>query len=329
MEKQMPNYNTNQELISIVMPVYKTLPFLPRAIESVQNQTYPHWELIIVDDGSPDESGSLCEAYAGKDGRIRVIHQENGGLSSARNRGIQEAEGEWLAFLDSDDAYAPSYLEDLYACVKDNNTEAAVCGWLYEYESGEPSRTCLPEQGIFSSRELLAGLSLPGGVLFVTAWNRLSRKSLWDKLFFPPGKLHEDEFTAHEIIDRAGRISALPKALYYYRQRSGSITNVFRDPRHWDGAEALLQRYDYLNRQGFPELLPSVFKGFMSHFITCLRDQDLSSPAVKERINEICRQAQSLWQREGKAASLSERLAFKQPSLWKALYNLKQKLKRG
>lgn len=324
-----PLNNQEKELISIIMPVYKTLAYLPRALDSVLAQSYDHFELIIVDDGSPDESGKLCDDYAGKDNRIRVIHQENAGLSAARNTGIQAARGSWLAFLDSDDALEPSYLQELYDSAAAAGTDAAVCGWIYEYEDGTPSRECLPTPGVFTAKEILPGLSLPGGVIFVTAWNKLTRKRLWEGLSFPVSKLHEDEFVAHELLFRAGRIAVLDKALYIYRQRSGSITNISRDIRHWDGAEALIRRYHYLKDKNMDEILPEVFKGFISQYITCLRDQNIKLPAEAERLSEIRRLAMPMWQRENDHASRSESLAFNHPRLWKSLFYMKQGLKRG
>ncbi len=318
----MPN---THDTISIVVPVYKVEGLLDRCVESILGQTVPDWELILVDDGSPDSCGALCNAWAEKDSRISVIHQENGGLSAARNSGIARASGEWLAFLDSDDWWAESFLEEMLAAAQQQEADLAICGWTFEYEDGRAPEDRLPAPGVFTSREALMTLSGPDGVLYVTAWNRLIRRSLWGDLQFPPGKLHEDEFTAHLLLDRAPKTAVLARPLVHYWQRGGSITAVSGNLKHWDGTEAIAERYRYFQEKGYAELLPPTFRKFLYHYFLCLRDLDTDSPEGRERLAAVRRSAAPLLEdRENlKNCTAGEKLGLSRPLLWKKIHRLK------
>ncbi|MBP3728653.1 MAG: glycosyltransferase family 2 protein, partial [Lachnospiraceae bacterium] len=314
-----------QETISIVVPVYKVETLLDRCVASVTAQTYPDWELILVEDGSPDRCGEICDAWAARDPRIRVIHQPNGGLSAARNAGIREAKGKWLAFLDSDDWWAETFLEEMLGSLRETEADLAICGWRAVFEDGRPSEERLPEKGLLSSREALGILSGREGVLFVTAWNRLIRRSLWEELCFPEGKLHEDEFTAHLLLERMRRIAVLDRPLVHYWQRKGSITAVSGDLRHWDGAEAFALRYRFFSEKGYGELLEPTFEKFVYQYFLCLRELDSRSPKGKEQIRRIRKEAAPLRRDRANMRRLprGERLGMQAPLLWARLYRLR------
>ncbi|MBO4838264.1 MAG: glycosyltransferase family 2 protein [Lachnospiraceae bacterium] len=318
----MPN---THDTISIVVPVYKVEGLLDRCVRSILGQTVPDWELILVDDGSPDSCGALCDAWAEKDSRIFVIHQVNGGLSAARNSGIARASGEWLAFLDSDDWWAESFLEEMLAAAQQQEADLSICGWTLEYEDGRTPEDRLPEPGVFTSREALMTLSGPDGVLYVTAWNRLIRRSLWGDLQFPPGKLHEDEFTAHLLLDRTEKTAVLARPLVHYWQRSGSITAVSGNLKHWDGTEAIAERYRYFQEKGYAELLAPTFRKFLYHYFLCLRDLDTDSPEGRERLAAVRRLAEPLLKERNnlKNCTAGERLGLARPALWKKIHRLR------
>ena len=318
----MPN---NRDTISIIVPVYKVEGLLDRCVASVTAQTYHDWELILVDDGSPDGCGKICDGWAARDSRIRVIHQPNGGLSAARNAGIELAGGKWLAFLDSDDWWAETFLEEMSEALRQAEADMAICGWVSEFEDGSPSQERLPEKGVRTSYEALEILSGTEGVLFVTAWNRLIRRSLWKELRFPPGKLHEDEYTAHLVLDRMPRIAVLDRPLVHYWQRKGSITAIAGDLRHWDGAEAFAQRYRYFAEQGYKDLLPLTFEKFRYQYFLCLRELDTDSPEGKKRLGGIRQAAAPLLARKEylRSCSQGERLGLTHPHLWKRIYQLR------
>ena len=164
-----------RDLISVIIPVYKVEKYLCRCVDSVLEQTYTNMEIILVDDGSPDNCPVMCDEYARQDSRVKVIHQENAGLSGARNAGIDMAQGQWLAFVDSDDYLAADFLERLYQACVDTGSSLSVCRW--EYVRGET----IPEHGtgetrVYTGREMLANLYVPDGAYFVVAWNKLYRK---------------------------------------------------------------------------------------------------------------------------------------------------------
>ena len=321
-----------QPLISVIVPVYRVEAYLDSCVESVVLQSYPDWELILVDDGSPDNCGRLCDAWASRDKRIRVIHQANGGLSVARNSGILAARGDWIAFLDSDDWWDPGYLEIMLNAVLDSGAALGICGWKYEYESaGEGPKELLPQAGILPAREVLMQMALPGGVVYVTAWNRLIRRDLWGNLTFPPGKLHEDEFVAHLLIDRAETVCLLASPLVHYRQRGGSITAQSADIRHWDGTEALLKRFAYYAEKRYTELLEPCLQGIRSHYFLCLKEQDTDSRQGRERLRLLQQEMPALLKQKTlmNGLPLGERLAFRYPHLWKKQFALKQRIRKG
>lgn len=225
-------------MVSIVVPVYNVQEYLSSCLDSIRNQTYEDFEMILVDDGSTDGSGGLCEQYAEMDHRIRVIHQPNGGLSAARNTGIKAAKGEFICFIDSDDLVHKEYLEVLCEVQKQYNSDVVWC--QFERFAGEP----LMNQELDysncgkSRRDVWFLLAQTGqnskGVEAIVAWNKLIRTSIVKNLRFPEGLWHEDEFFITELVSIAKSFAVSSAVLYYYRQRNNSITGSdhANDPRH-------------------------------------------------------------------------------------------------
>ncbi len=215
--------------ISIIIPVYNVERFLNRCVESVLSQSYQNLEVILVDDGSPDNSGPMCDRWAEKDHRIRVIHKENGGISDARNSGIDMACGEYLVFIDSDDYIAPDMVQKLYNSLKGNDADISICNFLYIDENGIP----LPSKNRFSplKNETITGLEAikresdyhHKGWYYLFAWNKLYKKELFSEIRYPKGKLCEDDFIAHKLFQKCGRVSCITDVGYYYTQRPNSI----------------------------------------------------------------------------------------------------------
>lgn len=210
--------------ISVIVPVYKVEAYLDRCVSSILAQTYRDFELILVDDGSPDCCGRLCEDYAASDSRIHVIHQENGGLSAARNSGIDWAivnsDGEFLAFVDSDDWVDKTYLEQLYRAATESGCRLSVCG-LYKTAGetrGSPAYTCQ----VMDGGDYYCSAEIHGGVTAV-ACSKLYHKSLFETLRYPVGKLHEDEFTTYRLVYAAEKVAVIPGALYAYFQNDAGI----------------------------------------------------------------------------------------------------------
>ena len=228
--------------ISVIVPVYRVEPYLRRCVDSILGQTFRDFELILVDDGSPDNCGAICQDYAGQDGRIHVLHRENGGLSAARNAGLDWAfahsGSRYVAFVDSDDWVHPAFLQTLFAMAENTGCPVAVCGFFRT--SGEP----LPEGEDFSAQKLTA-----------VAWNKLYDRKLFHNLRYPEGKLHEDEFTTYRAVYAAGTVAATPARLYAYYQNPQGIMRSAWNPRRMHILEALEGQIAFARQTGRERLL--------------------------------------------------------------------------
>ncbi|MDY2698124.1 MAG: glycosyltransferase [Lachnospiraceae bacterium] len=238
-------------MISIIVPIYKVEQFLPRCIDSILGQTFSDFELILVDDGSPDHCGEICDQYETADSRIRVIHKENGGLSDARNAGLEVAQGDYICFVDSDDWVAPQYLEKLLRNLKETDADICECGAYYT--SGESCDKREKSQLIVFNTEQALRELIQDGQLHQYVWNKLYRRDVIGDIFFVKGKTNEDEFWTYQIFGRAKRVTKISDILYNYYQRSDSIMGMGFSLKRLDALEAKTIRQDYLERY-FPEL---------------------------------------------------------------------------
>ncbi len=247
-------------LLSIIVPVYDVENYLQKCIDSILAQTFTDFELILVDDGSPDNCPALCDTAAAKDARVRVIHQKNGGLSAARNAGLDVARGEWIGFVDSDDYIAPEMYEKLYRAVQQTGADFALCDFAEVDEAGAPSNARthgVITQQIFTERELLQSAYL---TMMLVAWNKLYRRAIFAQLRYPVGKLNEDIFVSPDICLQAQKAVVVPEALYYYVQRSGSIMGKTKTLCHYDAAEAAQRYWNRLVENRVYETLPAAAK---------------------------------------------------------------------
>ena len=210
--------------ISVIVPVYKVETYLNSCVDSILNQSFSDLELILVDDGSPDNCGAICDEYAGKDSRVRVIHQENQGLSCARNRGIDAARGRFLCFVDSDDLVAPDYCRMLYELLTGSDADFSVCG-VCRFPDGEvPAPVDAEDPGKITGREFLR-MQLQQQSEF-GVWNKLYRRELFEKIRFQPGKLNEDVIFSADLMKNCCRGAVISgRQLLFYRQREGGIVS--------------------------------------------------------------------------------------------------------
>ena len=241
-------------LISVIVPVYKVEPYLCRCVDSILAQTFTDFELILVDDGSPDNCGAICDDYAAKDKRIHVIHQKNGGLSAARNAGIDwsfaHSDSQWLSFVDSDDWVHEQYLEKLYEAAIQTGSGASSClysrvlpnGEELDYPTTEKEREVLDFDSFFS----ITGWSYTP----YTAWAKLYGKELFTKIRFPVGKLNEDLFTTHKALFFSGTIARVNKVMYYYFQSDQSIMRKSWVPQRLDEVRASEKLIDFMKKNG-------------------------------------------------------------------------------
>lgn len=228
--------------ISIIVPIYNVEEYLHRCVDSILNQTFTAFELILVDDGSPDNCGAICDEYAKKDKRIKVIHKGNGGLSDARNAGIDIASGEYLGFVDSDDWIHPQMYEVLYKGIVENNVKISIC----EYEETERQREFEHISDISYNVQKGLDLLVSKNVTAVVAWNKLYHKSLFDKIRYPVGKIHEDEFVTYKLLYEAVKISYCENRLYFYFINENGITKSEYSPKHLDMLDAFEERVAFL-----------------------------------------------------------------------------------
>lgn len=212
-----------EELISVIVPVYNVEKYLDKCIESITKQTYSKLEIILVDDGSTDQSGKICDIWQQKDHRIEVIHKINGGLSDARNVGIKNSKGEYLVFVDSDDYLELDMIENLYQNALENDAQIVAGGFIYE-TSSEQMPYYAKKNYIANSEEALKRL-FTNNDISSNICDKLYKKELFDKIEFPVGKIHEDMATLYKLLDKACTISHIDKAGYHYVQRQGSIIN--------------------------------------------------------------------------------------------------------
>ena len=211
------------EKISVIVPVYNVEQYLERCVDSIINQTYTNLEIILVNDGSTDNSGKLCDELAKKDERIRVIHKENGGLSDARNRGIDEAESDLVGFIDSDDYIDSDMYEVLLKNLNNTDADLSMCA-LYDVYNNTPEAQVTNKETWELNSEQAIKMVMEAKILSVTAVNKLYRKSLFTDLKFEVGKIAEDAFIMIKLLDKCEKIVATNEKKYYYVHRENSIT---------------------------------------------------------------------------------------------------------
>lgn len=239
--------------ISVIIPVYRVEPYLDRCVQSVVDQTYQNLEIILVDDGSPDNCPAMCDAWAEKDRRIRVIHKKNGGLSDARNAGMALATGEYISFVDSDDWIAQEMLEKLFDALQRDDVDIAACTVQLVWENDTPSELLTVQRNCVLEREEAQRALLRETLLKQPVWYKLYRRETIEKIRFEVGKYHEDVFWSYQAVGNARRVSMIDYVGYYYFQRSGSIMGEGYSMKRLDAIEAVERRYHYLAER-FPEL---------------------------------------------------------------------------
>lgn len=268
-------------LISVIVPVYKVEAYIHRCINSILLQTISDFDLVLVDDGSPDNCGSICDEYAAKDKRIHVIHQENSGLSAARNAGIdwvfKNSNSQYLAFIDSDDWVHPSFLENLVRGVKENNTKISACNFLVaETKSKYVNKEYVSE--IINWDDFYIRETVPS----VVAWNKLYSRELFMDIRYPVGKLHEDEFLTYKLLYLAKQITWIPLDLYfYYKNETGIIKSTYSLKR-LDAIEALAEQREFAKSIDNKEFYLKVSKRYLYNL-----NQHINSIKESKTIGEI------------------------------------------
>lgn len=264
-------------LISVIVPVYNVEDYLDRCVESIVNQTYKNLEIILVDDGSPDNCPQICDDWAKKDSRIIVIHMKNGGQASARNEGLRIATGELIGFVDSDDYIDKTMYELMYECLRENNSDIVECTKMDFDDNQKFDYVGSNQVLVFNRKEAIEDF-LKETHLKCTVWNMLCKAEIAKCIMFDDGKTHEDILWPYRVYMKADRIVYLDKALYYYYQRPGSTMNKAYSEKRFDGLDALEQRAK-LVKLDYPEYYSLATRSYLG--------------ACKYQYQYLCRQPNS------------------------------------
>lgn len=255
----------NNPPVSIVVPIYNVEKYLKPCVDSILSQTFSDFELILVDDESPDNCGQICDEYARKDMRVRVIHKKNGGLSDARNAGIQAARTKYIGFIDSDDYIESSMLEVLYKLVTETGADFSCCGIMNCYSDYKTPQFDKEETLVVDSklayRLMMEGKKIPG-----SSCGKLYKREIFDTYLFPKGKKYEDAFLFSDVLPAVHTVAVSTKPLYNYVHREGSYTTTFKD-KEFDIIEAYEKNLETV-RRCFPELTEQgLFRYYWAHFV--------------------------------------------------------------
>lgn len=276
-------------LVSVIVPVYNVEALLGRCVDSILEQTHHNLEIILVDDGARDSSGSICDAYAAKDDRIHVIHKENGGLSSARNAGIDIARGEYFAFVDSDDWIEPDAVENLLSAALTNQVEMVV-GGRYDVSGKTGERTlglCPEKQEVVSATEMIRRI-FTWDNCDSASWDKLYHRRLFRQIRYPVGKICEDVPVTYLIVLDAGKVALLDKPVYNYYHRPGSITNSAVSEKNFHLSQHTGVILPFI-QENYPELTKEATYLRVRSLMHSVLSVDLASEENRKKFHEICR----------------------------------------
>lgn len=248
-------------LISVIVPVYRVEEYLDKCINSIVSQSYRNLEIILIDDGSPDRCGAICDAWAGRDPRIKVLHKENSGLSDTRNMGLEMARGELITFVDSDDYTAPDMIGRLYQMIKDHSADISICGRYLVYENGRVTVKDKKNAAFVMDSEAAIRNMCALVYYDVASWGKLYRSSLFEHIRFPVGKLSEDWYVTYRLLDRADTVAYDSTPLYYYFQRNNSLS---RSEKVNDAPVDASREFINFVKEKYPKLVKEASTSFVS-----------------------------------------------------------------
>lgn len=259
-----------KDLISVIVPVYNVEKYLPQCIDSILNQTEKNLEIILVDDGSLDNSGKICDEFSKKDDRIVVIHKKNNGLSSARNAGLEIAKGNYIGFVDSDDWLDKSMYEVLLKLLKENNSDISCCDF-FKTANSDDSIPHIDNEIINSYNNIESLNNFYNGLYTqtVVAWNKLYKRELFKDISYPVGKIHEDEGTTYKLYYKANKITYTNRPLYYYRITPNSITTSKFNKKRLDIIDVYDEKVKFIKNINNEEIYSKTLKWYLFKLINC------------------------------------------------------------
>jgi len=242
------------DLISVIVPIYNVEKYLEKCINSIIEQTYQNIEIVLVDDGSSDNSGKICDEYASKDKRVKAMHKKNGGVSDARNFGVENANGKYIAFIDSDDYITNDYIEYLYRILKENNAEISCCNFEYVYSDKENKEIESQQEKLYTYNQLEALKDLLYQKNIDTSlWGKLIKKDLFNNIKFPYGEIYEDFAVFYKVLLKIEKIVYSNVKKYFYMQREKSILSTNFGKKDLYMVTAAEEMYNTISKQ-YPEL---------------------------------------------------------------------------
>ena len=254
------------DLISVIVPIYNVESYLGECVDSICSQTYRNLEIILVDDGSTDDCPEICDRYALKDSRIKVIHQSNRGLSGARNAGYKASNGKYIAFIDSDDKISKTFIESLYALIIKNDAQIAACAYTHNSDVHAVKKRLL--DCVLTSEKMLRAWHGKYKAIETVVWNKLYSRRIFESFedcnIFPEGKSHEDIYTSHLFVNHAKKIAITAQELYYYRRRDGSISRMNSKKAAEEDLEAQRVRLDFFKQN---KLYAAYLRLYMGHLL--------------------------------------------------------------
>lgn len=264
-----------KDLVSVIVPVYNSEKYLGACVDSILNQTYQNLELILVDDGSTDASGSICDGYAANDSRVRVIHKENGGNGDARNAGLAIARGQWITMSDNDDIFHKRQIEVLLAVAADKGADIAVGSYRPFDVNGLPKEDAVPDN-FLDSAELLSdrhlfddGFIRRRSMILTVPWSKICRREMYDGVRYPKKSRHDDTWTTWKLYENAKKAAFIPIPLHYWRDDPNSFGRRQFDTSHFDGMDAYRTQLEYFRGQGRQRHVELAFASYMEMFFWC------------------------------------------------------------
>lgn len=267
--------------ISIIVPIYKVEPYIKRCVDSLINQTYKNIQIILVDDGSPDNCGKICDEYAKKDNRIICIHKQNGGLSSARNSGLdwiyKNSEAQWISFVDSDDFVHERYIELLYQTAVEYCTDVSVCSFAVT-DSSEYNVNIKDVKKQILDPEKLWCENITNAIV---SWGKLYKRHIWNGLYFPIGKIREDEFVIYKIIFK-NKASIINAPLYFYFKNQNSITRSEWVPNQLSILDAKKEQIEFFKKYGFENAYYYTIINYIYRYSVAIRQIEKILPKYED-----------------------------------------------
>lgn len=317
------------DLISVIVPVYRVEKYLDKCIASIVSQTYRRLEIILVDDGSPDGCGTICNRWAEEDSRIKVIHKTNGGLSDARNAGLDLATGEFISFVDGDDYIHPNMLRKLWQTIKEYEADLAICGFYHVDETGNQLeiKGIELENGIIDKKDALNGIINNNRRFNCAVWNKLYRNRLFKNLEFSFGKVYEDRMIMPWIVERSSRIAVTTDVLYYYVHTDNSISRSNSIINQLDRVEALYSNLIFFEKY-YPDLAQNIALRVINQYIITRNQMEKDSALDKKRLQEAKKMVRYCFSKYGKQIHIMYKLNFVCPTLYNTLIHAKKKLIR-